>query len=63
MSWGGGGRTFVVGAAQRRFWLIIFMERITVTLVDDRLLPFPALAGHLNETNARAGVPAFSQTP
>ena len=56
-------RTFIVAAAQRRFWLIVFMERITISLVDDRLLPFPAPAGHLNETNAGAGVPAFSKTP
>ena len=34
-------RTFVVAAVQRRFWLIVFMERIDVTLVDDRLHPFP----------------------
>ena len=53
-------RTFVVAAVQRRFWLIVFMERIDVTLVDDRLQPFPAPAGHLNESNAGAGVPAFS---
>ena len=53
-------RTFVVAAVQRRFWLIVFMERITISLVDDRLHPFPAPAGHPNESNAGAGVPAFS---
>ena len=46
-------RTFVVAAAQRRFWLIVFMERITITLVDDRLQPFPAPAGHPNEQSTR----------
>ena len=38
-------RTFVVAAVQRRFWLIVFMERIDVTLVDDRLQTFPAASG------------------
>lgn len=56
-------RTFVVSAAHRRFWLIVFMQRLTITLVDDRLQPFPAPAGHPNETNAGAGVPAFSTKP
>ena len=46
-------RTFVVAAVQRRFWLIVFMERLTVSLVDDRLHPFPAPAGHPNEHSTR----------
>ena len=53
--------TLVVAAVQRRFWLIVFMERIDVTLVDDRLQLFPAPAGHPNETNAGTGVPAFPE--
>lgn len=57
----GRSRTLVVAAVQRRFWLIVFMERIDVTLVDNRLYPFPAPAGHPNETNAGTGVPAFPE--
>ena len=53
-------RTFVVGAAQRRFWLIVFMERITISLVDDRLLPFPAASGPLQRKPLPAGAAAGS---
>lgn len=46
-------RTLVVGAHQRRFWLIVFMERLTVSIVDDRIHPFPAPAGQPNEQSTQ----------
>ena len=50
--------TLVVAAVQRRFWLIVFMERIDVTLVDDRLQPFPAASGPSQPKPLPAGAAA-----